>query len=126
MTSHFMHSSSSLWQRAPNPVDVGSKVPVERRCPSDKSFTAGAPLSGQCVITREIAVAEGVYAPGHLGELTQIVPFDMVDTVLAECAAVALDSEPDEVPGVRGDPVDQIEGGLDTELLQNGHDRVTA
>jgi Insertion element 4 transposase N-terminal/Transposase DDE domain len=46
-----------------------------------------APLSGQCVITREIAVAEGVFAPGHLGELTQIVPFEMVDAALAECGA---------------------------------------
>ncbi|MGW1917770.1 transposase domain-containing protein [Streptomyces sp. NPDC002076] len=43
----------------------------------------GAPLSGQCVITREIAVAEGVFAPGHLGELTRIVPFEMVDEALA-------------------------------------------
>jgi hypothetical protein len=31
-----------------------------------------------------ITVAKGVFAPGHLGELTQIVPFDMVDAVLAE------------------------------------------
>jgi hypothetical protein len=44
-------------------------------------------LPGQCVITRESAVAEGVFAPGHLGELTQIVPFEMVDAVLAECGA---------------------------------------
>jgi len=42
---------------------------------------------GQCVIAREIAVAEGVFAPGHLGELTQIVPFEMVDEVLAGCGA---------------------------------------
>jgi hypothetical protein len=28
-------------------------------------------------------VAEGRFAPGHLGELTQIVPFEMVDEVLA-------------------------------------------
>lgn len=34
-----------------------------------------------------IAVAEGVFAPGHPGELTQIVPFEMVDTILADCAA---------------------------------------
>ncbi|MFD0231871.1 transposase domain-containing protein [Streptomyces decoyicus] len=54
----------------------------------DKPFTAPeAPLSGQCVISRETAVAEGVLAPGHLGELTQIVPFEMVDEVLAECGA---------------------------------------
>jgi hypothetical protein len=31
-----------------------------------------------------IAVGKGVFAPGHLGELTQIVPFEMVDAVLAE------------------------------------------
>jgi hypothetical protein len=29
-------------------------------------------------------VAEGVFAPGHLGELTQIISFDMVDAVLGE------------------------------------------
>jgi len=44
-------------------------------------------LPGQCVISREIVVAEGVFAPGHLGELTQIVPFEMVDAVLAGCGA---------------------------------------
>ena len=37
----------------------------------------------QCVITKEIKVAAGVFAPGHLGELTQIVPFEMVDQALA-------------------------------------------
>ena len=37
----------------------------------------------QCVITREITVAAGVFAPGHLGELTQIVPFEMADQALA-------------------------------------------
>jgi hypothetical protein len=41
-------------------------------------------LSAQSVITRVTRVAAGVFAPGHLGELTQIVPFDMVDAVLAE------------------------------------------
>jgi len=35
-------------------------------------------------ITRSITVAAGVFAPGHLGELTRIVPFDLVDAVLAE------------------------------------------
>lgn len=29
-------------------------------------------------------MAEGAFAPGHLGELTQYVPFEMVDEVLAE------------------------------------------
>jgi hypothetical protein len=41
-------------------------------------------LSAQSVITRVVRVAAGVFAPGHLGELTQIVPFEMVDAVLAE------------------------------------------
>jgi hypothetical protein len=30
-----------------------------------------------------LRVASGRFAPGHLGELTQIVPFEMVDEVLA-------------------------------------------
>lgn len=33
------------------------------------------------------AVAAGRFAPGHLGELTQIVPFEMVDAVLAQTRA---------------------------------------
>ncbi|MEU6325638.1 IS4 family transposase [Streptomyces sp. NPDC047009] len=36
------------------------------------------------VITRTIEVAGGVYAPGHLGELTQVVDFALVDAVLEE------------------------------------------
>ncbi|MFF3876697.1 IS4 family transposase [Streptomyces sp. NPDC001978] len=36
------------------------------------------------VITRAIEVAGGVYAPGHLGELTQVVDFTLVDAVLEE------------------------------------------
>ena len=41
-----------------------------------------------CVISRLVRVAAGRFAPGHLGELTQIVPFEMVDAVLAETGAV--------------------------------------
>jgi Insertion element 4 transposase N-terminal/Transposase DDE domain len=37
----------------------------------------------QSVINRTITVAPGRFAPGHLGELTQQVPFEMVDAVLA-------------------------------------------
>jgi Insertion element 4 transposase N-terminal len=40
-------------------------------------------LEDQCVITRQVTVAGGVFAPGHLGELTQVVPFEMVDQALA-------------------------------------------
>jgi hypothetical protein len=42
----------------------------------------------QSVITRRIVVAGGVFAPGHLGELTRIIPFEMVDAVLADCGAM--------------------------------------
>lgn len=41
-------------------------------------------MQEKSVITRAIEVAGGVYAPGHLGELTQIIDFDLVDAVLAE------------------------------------------
>ena len=37
-------------------------------------------------VTRTITVAGGVFAPGHLGELTQVVPFELVDAVLADTA----------------------------------------
>ena len=39
-------------------------------------------------ISRVVRVAAGRFAPGHLGELTQQVPFEMVDAVLAETGAV--------------------------------------
>jgi hypothetical protein len=45
-------------------------------------------LQEKSVITRVVAVAAGVFAPGHLGELTQIVDFALVDAVLAETRAV--------------------------------------
>jgi Insertion element 4 transposase N-terminal/Transposase DDE domain len=40
------------------------------------------------VITRAVTVAGGRFAPGHLGELTQQVPFEMVDAVLEETCRV--------------------------------------
>jgi hypothetical protein len=40
------------------------------------------------VISRAVVVAGGRFAPGHLGELTQQVPFEMVDAVLEETRRV--------------------------------------
>jgi hypothetical protein len=40
-------------------------------------------LDAKSVISHEVAVAAGPFAPGHLGELTRIIPFEMVDEVLA-------------------------------------------
>lgn len=37
----------------------------------------------QIAITRMVTVAAGPFAAGHLGELTRLVPFEMVDDVLA-------------------------------------------
>jgi len=37
--------------------------------------------------TRSVTVAAGVFAPGHLGELTQFAPFELVDDVLARTRA---------------------------------------
>jgi hypothetical protein len=38
-------------------------------------------------VTRTITVAAGVFAPGQLGELTRVVPFELVDAVLEEAGA---------------------------------------
>jgi hypothetical protein len=40
------------------------------------------------VIARAVTVAGGRFAPGHLGELTQQVPFEMVDAVLEQTCRV--------------------------------------
>jgi hypothetical protein len=45
-------------------------------------------LGTQSVITRTVTVAAGRFAPGHLGELTQLVPFEMVDEALTQTKRV--------------------------------------
>jgi hypothetical protein len=50
----------------------------------DKSALSRATVA----ITRRLTVAAGVFAPGHLGELTAIVPFELVDAVLEETASI--------------------------------------
>ena len=41
-------------------------------------------MQEKSVITHTVEAAPGVYAPGHLGELTQIVGFALVDAILEE------------------------------------------
>jgi Insertion element 4 transposase N-terminal len=49
------------------------------------SYESGTPAAPAIVkVVRTVTVAAGVFAPGHLGELTQVVPFELVDAVLAE------------------------------------------
>jgi Insertion element 4 transposase N-terminal len=48
-------------------------------------------LRVQCAtatITHAVTVAGGVFAPGHLGELTQYLPFELVDDVLVQTKTV--------------------------------------
>lgn len=45
-------------------------------------------MEAQSVITRGVRVAGGRFTPGHLGELTQQVPFEIVDEVLASTGRV--------------------------------------
>ena len=44
-------------------------------------------MDTESVITRTIAVAGGCFAPGHLGELTQMLPFEMVAEALSATRA---------------------------------------
>jgi hypothetical protein len=43
-------------------------------------------LSQSAIVSvgRTITVAGGVFAPGHVGELTRVVPFELVDAVLED------------------------------------------
>jgi Insertion element 4 transposase N-terminal/Transposase DDE domain len=43
--------------------------------------------SGVRCVTRTVTVAAGVFGPGHLGELTQVIPFGLVDDVLVAAKA---------------------------------------
>ena len=44
--------------------------------------------SATVCVERAFEVAAGVFAPGHLGELTQFLPFELVDAVLADTGTV--------------------------------------
>jgi hypothetical protein len=43
---------------------------------------------GTATITRTVRAAAGVFAPGHLGELTRFLPFELVDDVLVATRTV--------------------------------------
>ena len=44
--------------------------------------------SATTTVTHAVTVAAGVFAPGHLGELTQYLPFELVDDILAQTKTV--------------------------------------
>lgn len=51
-------------------------------CPRKTPSHLGVPLSVQSATGASAPVSEGPFAPGHLGELTRIVSFDLVDAAL--------------------------------------------
>jgi Insertion element 4 transposase N-terminal/Transposase DDE domain len=57
------------------------------RCQGPPLRVQFAISSAVVAISRTITVAAGAFAPGHLGELTRIVPFELVDAVLEETRA---------------------------------------
>ena len=44
--------------------------------------------SATTTITRAVTVAAGVFAPGHLGELTQYLPFELAGDILEQTRTV--------------------------------------
>src|SRR5689334_14925308 len=64
---------------------------VDRVDPSRSSRPPEVPLrtqSATTTITRAVTVAAGVFAPGHQGELTQYLPFELVDDILEQTRTV--------------------------------------
>ena len=74
-------------QRRPGKTNGG---PV-RRVPTKTPHVPEPPLPVQAArrcavttVTTVITVAAGAFAPGHLGELTRVIPFELADAVLEE------------------------------------------
>jgi Insertion element 4 transposase N-terminal len=75
-----------VWRRRHDRFEYGNGTLQDQF--DQEANPEGVPLPGKSVITRTFAVAKGVYAPGHLGELTQILDFDLIDAVAAETGTV--------------------------------------
>src|SRR5690349_6374412 len=74
-------------------IPPGSKArlhPGITQANGTRSLQTHIPLSKSAMVTvpRPVPVAAGVLAPGHLGELTGYVPFELVDGVLEETLTV--------------------------------------
>src|SRR6266699_2335379 len=65
-------------------------APVDQGIARSPSIRTGAPLNQSAMVTVPcvVTVAAGVFAPGHLGELTRYLPFELVDDVLARTGGV--------------------------------------
>jgi hypothetical protein len=60
--------------------------PVTIFPPPEVPLPAQSPTT--ITLTRTVTVAAGVFAPGHLGELTRYLPFELVDEVLTDTRTV--------------------------------------
>jgi hypothetical protein len=69
------------WQRRSGKTGKSAKIFLPQGPPLPAQSAIGSAVT---TITRTITVAAGVFAPGHLGELIRIVPFELTDAVLAE------------------------------------------
>src|SRR5512144_1728355 len=72
-------------------AEVGGGAPVDQGIVKITSGLTGAPRmseSATVTVSRSITAAAGVFAPGHLGELTQYLPFELVDDVLEQTKTV--------------------------------------
>jgi hypothetical protein len=72
-------------------VDHGNGTPGRAGKPTKVFPREGVPLPVRCstgTLTGSITVAEGVFAPGHLGGLTWQVPFGLVDDILMRSRTV--------------------------------------
>src|SRR5216683_6736601 len=91
---------SPIAGRQPVPVTFGSRAVLFRAGMAEllqvkglrghlRSGT-GALLSHSSMVTvpRPVTVAAGAFAPGHLGELTRYLPFELVDDMLEMAGAV--------------------------------------
>ncbi|WP_369386340.1 transposase domain-containing protein [Streptomyces sp. CG1] len=74
-----MEQRSSLVQGSRPRQLVPQDAPLPVHWVSTSALTA---------ITRTVTVAEGRFAPGHLGELTPFMPSELVDAVLSEARTV--------------------------------------
>jgi hypothetical protein len=69
------------------PGETSNGVPA-RTASTKIAEVQGTPLHTQSFTARTVTVAGGRFAPGHLGELTQLLPFEMIDEALTETRKV--------------------------------------
>jgi hypothetical protein len=74
-----------MWQRRSGRTGYRLK---QARCREPPLRFQPAINAAVTTITRTITVAAGVFGPGHLGELTWQVPFELVDAVLVRHEAL--------------------------------------